>query len=128
GGEGSEGTDSLLSVPSPRDVVELAMDLRSTAETPPPPLVVINKYPPGQVARVLVLLFAFVLGAYVLWRIQAVLFLLFVAFLFATAIEPIVNRLRRGPFTRGSGVLIVYTAIMLVIGTAGYLVIPSVVG
>ena len=44
------------------------------------------------------------------------MFLLFIAVLLATAIEPIVNRLRRGPFSRGSGVLVVYTAIMLVIG------------
>jgi predicted PurR-regulated permease PerM len=65
-------------------------------------------------------------GVYVLWRIQEILFLLFVAILVATAIEPIVNRLRRGPFTRGSGVLVVYTAIMLVIGTAAYFVIPNV--
>ena len=61
-----------------------------------------------------------------LWRIQEVLFLLFVAVLLATAIEPIVNRLRRGPFTRGSGVLAVYSAIVLVLSLVGYAILPSV--
>jgi predicted PurR-regulated permease PerM len=89
-------------------------------------MVVVNKYPPGEVARVLLVLAGFALGAYVLWRIEDVLFLLFIAILLATAIEPFVNRLRRGPFTRGSGVLVVYTAIMLVIGVAAYLVVPNV--
>jgi len=90
------------------------------------PSVVILKHPAGEVARTLLVVFGFAVGAYVLWRIQEVLFLLFVAVLLATAIEPIVNRLRRGPFTRGSGVLVVYTAIMLVIAAAGFLVVPSV--
>lgn len=91
-----------------------------------PRSVVVNTYPPAEVARLLLLVLGFGIGVYVLWRIQEVLFLLFVAILVATAIEPIVNRLRRGPFTRGSGVLVVYTAIMLVIGTAAYFVIPNV--
>lgn len=93
-----------------------------------PSSVVVNKYPPGEVARVLLVVLGFGLGVYVLLRIQEVLFLLFVAILLATAIEPIVNRLRRGPFSRGSGALVVYTAIMLVIGIAGYLVVPNVLG
>jgi predicted PurR-regulated permease PerM len=88
--------------------------------------VVVNTYPPAEVARLLLVVLGFGIGVYVLWRIQEVLFLLFVAILVATAIEPIVNRLRRGPFTRGSGVLVVYTGIMLVSGTAAYFVIPNV--
>ncbi|HEX8966539.1 MAG TPA: AI-2E family transporter [Chloroflexota bacterium] len=91
-------------------------------------VVVVTTYPPGQVIRVLLLVLGFGIGAYVLWRIQEVVFVLFVAILLATAIEPIVNRLRRGPFSRGSGVLVVYTAIMLVIGAAAYLVVPTVLG
>jgi predicted PurR-regulated permease PerM len=91
-----------------------------------PKSIVVNTYPPAEVARLLLLVLGFGIGVYVLWRIQEVLFLLFVAILVATAIEPIVNRLRRGPLTRGSGVLVVYTAIMLVIGTAAYFVIPNV--
>jgi predicted PurR-regulated permease PerM len=91
-----------------------------------PRSVVVNTYPPAEVARLLLVVLGFGIGVYILWRIQEVIFLLFVAILVATAIEPIVNRLRRGPFTRGSGVLVVYTGIMLVIGTAAYFVIPNV--
>ena len=61
------------------------------------------------------------LGLWLLWSIQGVLFLLFLAILLSTAIEPLVNRLRRGPFGRGSGILVVYTAIVIVI------VVPTVI-
>ncbi len=91
-------------------------------------LVVVNKYPPAEVARVFLIVAGLAMGLLILWRIQEVVFLLFIAVLLATAIEPIVNRLRRGPFSRGSGVLVVYTAIMLVIGIAGYLIVPNVLG
>jgi predicted PurR-regulated permease PerM len=91
-----------------------------------PHSVVVNMYPPAEIVRLLILVFGFGIGVYVLWRIQEVVFLLFVAILVATAIEPIVKLLRRGPFTRQSGVLIVYTAIMLVLAIAGYLVVPNV--
>jgi predicted PurR-regulated permease PerM len=67
------------------------------------------------------------LGLYLLWRVQEVLFLLMLAILLSTAIEPLVNRLRRGPFTRGSGVLVVYTLIVVVIGLPAYVIVPSVV-
>src|SRR3954470_8133233 len=66
-------------------------------------------------------------AAYLLWRVQDVLFLLVLAILLATAIEPLVNRLRRGPFTRGSGVLAVYTVIVVAIGVPAYIIVPSVV-
>src|SRR5438874_1428286 len=91
-----------------------------------PQVVVINRWPPGEDMRAALVLITLGLALYLLWRVQEVLFLLMLAILLATAIEPIVNRLRRGPFTRGTGVLVVYTAIMLVIATAGYLVIPNV--
>jgi predicted PurR-regulated permease PerM len=50
-----------------------------------------------------------------LWTIQDVVFQPFLAILLATSIEPLVNRLRRGPFGHGSGVLVVYTAIVVII-------------
>jgi predicted PurR-regulated permease PerM len=68
-----------------------------------------------------------VLGCfYALYLIRAVLFLFLVAMLLATAIEPLVVRLRRGPFSRGQGILIVYTGIMLVLVGIGALVFPIV--
>ena len=102
-------------------------------ESPPPledprlaRVVVVNKYPPAEVARTVLVALGVVVGAYLLWRVQEVLFLLFLAVLLATAIEPIVNRLRRGPFTRGTGVLAVYTAIVLVVAVPAYILVPSV--
>ena len=53
-----------------------------------------------------VLLITLGLVCYLLFRVREVLFLLMLAILLATAIEPVVFRLRRGPFTRGTGVLL----------------------
>jgi predicted PurR-regulated permease PerM len=71
-------------------------------------------------------LFGLGLGIYLLWRIQDVVFLLFLAILLATTIEPAVDRLRRGPFSRGTGVLTIYTAIVLAVGLPLVLLAPSV--
>jgi predicted PurR-regulated permease PerM len=89
-------------------------------------VVVVNKYPPDEVARAVLVVVGVTVGLYLLWRVQEVLFLLFLAVLLATAIEPIVNRLRRGPFTRGTGVLAVYTAIVIAIAIPTYILVPSV--
>jgi predicted PurR-regulated permease PerM len=91
-----------------------------------PRVEVVNHLPPGEVARAALVLLSLLVGAYLLWRVQEVLFLLALAILLATAIEPLVNLLRRGPFTRGTGVLVVYTVIMLAIAVSAYIVVPSV--
>jgi predicted PurR-regulated permease PerM len=65
-------------------------------------------------------------GFYLLWTLHEVGFLLILGILLATSIEPLVNRLRRGPFTRGTGVLAVYTAIIVAIGLPTLLLAPSV--
>src|SRR5437762_12854408 len=49
--------------------------------------------------------------AYVIYTSLSVLLLLFIALLIATAIEPLVNVLRRGPFSRSTGILIVYSGL-----------------
>jgi predicted PurR-regulated permease PerM len=85
------------------------------------------KLPPAEVARAMLVAIGVALSAYLLWRVQEVLFLLILAILLATAIEPLVKQLRRGPFTRGSGVLAVYTLIIAMIGLPAYLFVPSVV-
>ena len=66
-------------------------------------------------------------GLYLLWRVQEVLLLLLVAILVATAIEPLVNRLRRGPFSRGQGILIVYSALFLLLAALGMFLVPNLV-
>ena len=81
--------------------------------------------PAGEVARAGLVVLGLGLGAYVLWHIHEVIFLLFLAILLATAIEPIVKLLRRGPFGRGTGVLAVYTVIVLVLGTVTAVTVPS---
>jgi putative permease len=81
--------------------------------------------PAGEVARAGLVVLGLGLATYVLWHIHEVIFLLFLGILLATAIEPIVNYLRRGPFGRGTGVLAVYTAIVLVLGTVTAVVVPS---
>jgi len=93
-----------------------------------PRVVVANKFPPLEVARAALVLMALTISLYLLWRVQEVLFLLFLAILLATAIEPLVNRLRRGPFTRGTGTLVVYTVIVLLIAIPAYAVLPSLAG
>jgi predicted PurR-regulated permease PerM len=101
----------------------------SSGERPPSEsrVVVINKWPPLEIARAGLVVISLGVGCYLLWRVQDVLFLLTLAILLATAIEPLVNRLRRGPFTRGSGVLTVYTLIVILIGVPAYALIPNVV-
>lgn len=89
--------------------------------------VVTIRLPAGEVARAVIVAIAVGLGAYLIWRLHEVLLLLLLAVLLATAIEPIVNRLRRGPFTRGTGVLIVYTTILIAIALPAYLVAPGLV-
>jgi predicted PurR-regulated permease PerM len=86
------------------------------------------KLPPVEVARATLVAIAVAVGCYLLWRVEEVLLLLFLAILLATAIEPLVKLLRRGPFTRGSGVLAVYTVIVLAIGVPAYVVVPSLLG
>jgi predicted PurR-regulated permease PerM len=72
------------------------------------------------------LVVALTLGAlYLLWVIQEVLLLLVLAILLATAIEPVVNGLRRGPFNRGQGIIIVYTTILCMLLIVGLVVVPS---
>jgi predicted PurR-regulated permease PerM len=88
-------------------------------------VIVVNKLPAGEVARAFLVIFGLGLCAYLLWSIHEAIFLFFLAILLATAIEPIVNRLRRGPFTRGSGVLAVYTVIVATLGLLATFLAPS---
>jgi len=85
------------------------------------------KLPPLEVARAALITIGVGVICYLIWRVQEVLFLLMLAILLATAIEPIVKLLRRGPFTRGTGVLVVYTLIILALGLPAYALVPSVV-
>jgi predicted PurR-regulated permease PerM len=91
----------------------------------PPDAPVRLTIPAVEVARTGLVVIGMALAAYVLWHIHEVIFLLFLSILLATAIEPIVDRLRRGPFSRGTGVLAVYTAIVLALAVVMAIVVPS---
>jgi len=112
-----------------KDVADQSVTELSAGERPStlPRMVVVNKLPPLEVFRAGLTLIALGVGCYLLWRVQDVLFLLILAILLATAIEPLVFRLRRGPFTRGSGVLVVYTVIVIIIGVPAYIVVPNLI-
>lgn len=62
--------------------------------------------------------------SFLLYRTLTLLLLLFLSLLIATAIEPLVNWLRRGPLNRSAGILVVYTGIFLVIAAIGLLTVP----
>jgi len=92
-----------------------------------PVQVVALKLPASEVARAALVLVGIGLGLFLLWTIHEVIFLLFLGILLATAIEPLVNRLRRGPFSRGSGVLVVYAAIVVIMGVPTFIFAPSLI-
>ncbi|HEX2912941.1 MAG TPA: AI-2E family transporter [Chloroflexia bacterium] len=74
-------------------------------------------------AVILLVVLAFVF----LYLVRNVIFLIFISILLATAIEPLVNWLRRGPFNRGMGILVVYTVIMGVFAGILLLTIPPLI-
>ncbi|HEX8218895.1 MAG TPA: AI-2E family transporter [Chloroflexia bacterium] len=82
------------------------------------------KIPSVVLATAGVLLTLFV--AWALYSMLHILLLLFIAILLATAIEPVVNWLRRGPFNRSTGILIVYSGLFLVIALIGWLTLPVI--
>ncbi|MDQ2809874.1 MAG: AI-2E family transporter [Chloroflexota bacterium] len=78
----------------------------------------------GTAIRICLVVLAVGLFAYLTYRILPVLLLLLIGIMLATAIEPVVTKLRRGPFSRSQGVLIVYSGIFAVLVLIGYLIIP----
>src|SRR5215207_8039172 len=85
---------------------------------------VVLRLPASEVARAGLVLIGLGVAFYLLWSIHEVIFLFLLAILLATAIEPLVNFLRRGPFGRESGVLVVYTTIVLAIAVPSLFLAP----
>ena len=75
----------------------------------------------GAVALATAGVLAVIFISYVIYRTLFLLLLLFLALLVATAIEPVVNWLRRGPFSRSMGILVVYVSLFLIIGFVIYI-------
>jgi predicted PurR-regulated permease PerM len=81
-----------------------------------------SKLPVGRVALGAAAVLFVLFMAFVVYRSLTILLLLFIAILVATAIEPLVNVLRRGPFSRSTGILVVYSGLFIVIGAILYLI------
>lgn len=79
--------------------------------------------PTLRVALAAIAVLGVLLLAFFIYRSLSVILLLFIALLFATAIEPVVQKLRRGPFSRSTGTLVVYSGVFLIIGVIGYILI-----
>lgn len=62
--------------------------------------------------------------AWTLMKIQSIILLAFLGIILASAIEPIVYRLRRSGLSRGQAILAVYVAIFATIGIGIYLIVP----
>jgi predicted PurR-regulated permease PerM len=82
-----------------------------------------NRPSVGVVVMATAAVLAVVLISYVLYRTLFILLLLFLALLIATAIEPIVNWLRRGPFNRSMGILVVYIGLFFILGAIIYIIV-----
>ena len=65
--------------------------------------------------------------AYVVSKVGSVLIVVVLSIIFASAIEPIVYRLRRHGLGRGQAILVVYVAVLLAIGFGFYAILPPVV-
>jgi predicted PurR-regulated permease PerM len=76
------------------------------------------------VLKIALLVLGVALLVYAIYRVLPVLLLVFIAIMLATAIEPVVNNLRRGPFSRSQGILLVYTGIFAVLVIIAWLIIP----
>lgn len=79
--------------------------------------------PVGRIALGTGAVLAVLFLAFVVYKSISILLLLFLALLIATAIEPLVNLLRKGPFSRSAGILIVYTGLFVIIAAIVYVLV-----
>jgi len=86
-----------------------------------------QKITSGKIALWTATILLVILGFVFLWLIRNILFLVFLSILFATGIEPVVRWLRRGPFNRTTGILVVYSLIMGFIALLIYLTVPPLI-
>jgi predicted PurR-regulated permease PerM len=84
----------------------------------------INQIEARTLVKIVVVILAVLVVVWFLYSTLSLLLLLFLGLLVATAIDPIVTILRRGPFNRTYGVLVVYVGIFLLVGLLGWLTLP----
>lgn len=83
---------------------------------------------PGRVALNTAAVLGVLLTAYILVQVKAIIVVALMGILLAGAIEPIVNRLHASGLGRGQSVLVVYTIMLLLIGTLLAYLVPAVLG
>jgi predicted PurR-regulated permease PerM len=77
----------------------------------------------GVIIRTIIIL----LGLWFLYLIRDIVALLFVALIFTAVIEPLVTWLQRKKIPRGIGILLIYAALILIIGGMVYFLVPVIV-
>lgn len=77
--------------------------------------------------RTIVFTVFFLIGLWFLWQVKQVLLALFVAFLFATALNPVVGRLTRFRIPRWMAIFVTYIFVIGVILGTGAAIIPPLV-
>jgi predicted PurR-regulated permease PerM len=80
------------------------------------------------VAMATLVVLGILLLAYLLAQVLHVLLIVFLGILVASAIEPLVNRLRRGSVSRGQGVLVTYSVIAALVALLALLIVPPMMG
>jgi predicted PurR-regulated permease PerM len=91
----------------------------------------VNPQPHMSPTRVMINTMAvlFVLGvAWFLIQIRPILLILLLGIILATAVEPLVMRLRRFGLTRGQGILVVYAGIIAALAGTLYFIMPPLIG
>lgn len=78
----------------------------------------------GTVARITAVVLLLVLSFYFIYQISGILLLLFVAFLLAAALDPIIDFLQTKKVPRGLSVLLIYFLILFVVGALISSLIP----
>ena len=70
---------------------------------------------------------AVLLAAYLLWRVRSVLPPFLIALFFAALLDPVVTRIERRGIARGKAVGALFVVALLIVGTVGTMIVPSVV-
>lgn len=65
--------------------------------------------------------------AWILLQVRSILIMVILAITLATAIAPLVTRMRRLGLSQGQAVLVIYVVLVAALGLIGYMVVPSLV-
>jgi predicted PurR-regulated permease PerM len=72
-------------------------------------------------------IFGIIFGLYLIYRLQNIIILLFIVFLFATAVNPFVNYLEKAKIPRGLSILITFMIVFITLGLLIAIIMPPLV-